>query len=305
MRPLSAELQAHIAEETTTLALLWRITRTDDRVITYTDLDSNIVYDGETYKANYSFSPTSIRSKDDLSTDNLDVIGILGHRPTAGLPIGLMLLFAGGHPDSDITEPDLAAGIYDFAQVEIMVINYADTTQGVIMLLKGWLGRVTIKGGQFTAEIRSLAQKLQTNIGRLYTASCDAILGDTRCGKSLVAFTFSAAITAITDNGRFNASALTQDSGYFTGGQINWTSGRNSGLSMEVKEFMETEVALSLPMPNTMAVGDTFNIIAGCDKLKQTCIDKFNNIVNFRGFPDVPGTDKIMETSGTFSSEET
>jgi hypothetical protein len=24
----------------------------------------------------------------------------------------------GGHPDSDITEPDLAAGIYDFAQVK-------------------------------------------------------------------------------------------------------------------------------------------------------------------------------------------
>ncbi len=74
---------------------------------------------------------------------------------------------------------------------------------------------------------------------------------------------------------------------------------------MEVKEFLDTEIALCLPMPNTVAVGHTFNIIAGCDKLKQTCLDKFNNIVNFRGFPDVPGTDKIMETSGTFTSDET
>jgi hypothetical protein len=68
---------------------------------------------------------------------------------------------------------------------------------------------------------------------------------------------------------------------------IHWRSGELTRPIMAFngsKEFMDTEL-LSLPMPNTMAVGDTFNIIAGCNKLKRTCIDKFNNIVNFRGFP--------------------
>jgi len=285
-RPISAELQAHIAQETTNLAVLWRITRTDGIIITYTDHNEDIIYLTETFKTTNSFAPTSISSKDDLSTDNLDVIGILEFNST----------------DNDIAEPDLAAGLYDFAQVEIMTINYEDVSQGTILFLKGWLGRVTVQGGQFTAEIRSLAQKLQNNIGRVYTAACDAILGDTRCGVSLGSFTFAATVATTTDNTTLTATALTQAAAYFTGGQITFTSGLNNGLSMEVKDFLETEVTLALPMPNTIAINDTFNIIAGCDKLKATCIAKFSNIANFRGFPDIPGSDKILETAGTFSA---
>jgi uncharacterized phage protein (TIGR02218 family) len=52
-------------------------------------------------------------------------------------------------------------------------------------------------------------------------------------------------------------------------------------------------------MPYTIETGDRFTIVAGCDKSSKTCIEKFNNIINFRGEPDVPGTDKILTTAGT------
>jgi hypothetical protein len=42
--------------------------------------------------------------------------------------------------------------------------------------------------------------------------------------------------------------------------------------------------------------------VAGCDKELDTCIARFNNAVNFRGEPFVPGTDKILKTSATRSS---
>ena len=48
-----------------------------------------------------------------------------------------------------------------------------------------------------------------------------------------------------------------------------------------------------------MTVGDTFNAIAGCDKTISTCIAKFNNAVNFRGEPYVPGMDKMLATAAT------
>jgi hypothetical protein len=38
-------------------------------------------------------------------------------------------------------------------------------------------------------------------------------------------------------------------------------------------------------MPNT---GDTFTAYPGCDKTQNTCTSKFNNLVNFGGFPYVP-----------------
>jgi len=73
---------------------------------------------------------------------------------------------------------------------------------------------------------------------------------------------------------------------------------------MEVKEFAETTVGLSLPMGKSIQVGDTFDIIAGCDKTRETCHSKFNNIINFRGEPDVPGTDKLLTTAGTLDKTD-
>ena len=68
---------------------------------------------------------------------------------------------------------------------------------------------------------------------------------------------------------------------------------------MEVKEFAATGVVLALAMGKSIQVGDTFDIIAGCDKTRETCQSKFSNIINFRGEPDVPGVDKLLTTAGT------
>ena len=38
-------------------------------------------------------------------------------------------------------------------------------------------------------------------------------------------------------------------------------------------------------------IGDTIQLQAGCDKMGTTCRAKFNNFLNFRGFPHIPGTD--------------
>lgn len=130
------------------------------------------------------------------------------------------------------------------------------------------------------------------------------MLGDSRCGVNLASFTTSTTVTAVTDNQTFSASSLTQDNGYFVAGEILWISGNNNGLRMEVKGFLNGEVTLALPMANSIQAGDGFDIIAGCDKSDSTCKNVFNNFINFRGFPDLPGQDKMFETSGTFTNDE-
>jgi hypothetical protein len=40
-------------------------------------------------------------------------------------------------------------------------------------------------------------------------------------------------------------------------------------------------------------VGDTLEISQGCGKTRAACL-AFDNVVNFRGFPDVPGTDQVL-----------
>jgi uncharacterized phage protein (TIGR02218 family) len=97
----------------------------------------------------------------------------------------------------------------------------------------------------------------------------------------------------------FISNAMTQAAGYFSSGEVVWITGANAGRHMEIKEFSNKQFTLVLPMPNTIAVGDTFNAIAGCDKTFNTCFAKFNNAVNFRGEPHVPGMDKLLATAAT------
>ena len=52
-------------------------------------------------------------------------------------------------------------------------------------------------------------------------------------------------------------------------------------------------VALWTSLPEPPAVGDTLTLTQGCGKTRADCM-AFGNIVNFRGFPDVPGSDQVL-----------
>jgi uncharacterized phage protein (TIGR02218 family) len=279
MRVISPQLAAHLTGEVTTLATCWKITRTDTKELGFTDHDSPLEIDGLTYDSVAGFTPSAIESKSNMSVDNLDLEG-------QTFP-------------SKITEADLLAGKYDFAEVEIFLVNYADLTQGKLVQRRGRLGEVTLNRQYFRAEIRGLTQHLSQTIGQVYSPSCRAILGDSRCKVNLASFTVSASVSEVISRQTFKSSALTQNAGWFVGGEVIWTSGDNAGARMEVKEFSATQVVLALPMGKTIQPGDGFDIVAGCDKTKESCIGKFSNIINFRGEPDVPGMDKVLTTAGT------
>ena len=44
--------------------------------------------------------------------------------------------------------------------------------------------------------------------------------------------------------------------------------------------------------------GDLVRLEAGCDKRMETCRLKFSNLLNFQGFPDIPGDDWVMAYPG-------
>ena len=279
MRSASSNMIAHLAGEVTSLAVCWQLTLVGGAVMGFTDHTSDLTISSVLYKAATGFSPTSIETKDKFSVDNLDVAGILD--------------------SAAITEADIMAGKYDFAEILIFMVNVTDLSQGIITHRRGWLGEVSLQNGQFTAEVRGLAQKLQQNIVELYSPTCRAVLGDTRCKVALGAFTASGAVNTVTSRQVFISNAMTQAAGYFSSGEVAWLTGANAGRRMEIKEFGNKQFTLVLPMPNNIAVSDTFNAIAGCDKTFNTCFAKFSNAVNFRGEPYVPGMDKMLSTAAT------
>lgn len=86
----------------------------------------------------------------------------------------------------------------------------------------------------------------------------------------------------------------TEEDGWFAFGNLTWLSGDNAGLSNEVKGYAGGTFSLLFPTAYPIQHGDQYQVYAGCDRFKDTCRDKFNNLDNFRGFDLIPGRDEAM-----------
>lgn len=279
MKALSPALQSHLDSGTTTLCWCWRLTRGDGLVQGFTDHDRPLTMDGVTYEAVTGFTASEVQSQLNLAVDNLTVAGALA--------------------SASLNEADLAAGLYDDAQIEIWRVNWADTSQRVLMR-KGHIGQVTRGRTGFQAEMRGLAHVLNQPVGRAYGYGCDADLGDARCGVNLSdpAYSGAGAVVAVIDARRFTVSGLSSFAdGWFANGKLTWQSGANAGHAMEIKRHGVSGSTVTLElwqaMSEPVAVGDAFAITAGCDKQFSTCKARFAKAANFRGFPYMPGNDAV------------
>jgi uncharacterized phage protein (TIGR02218 family) len=277
MNSISTALKAHYAQETTTLASCWKVTLTNGTILGFTGNSSDIVYQGVRYLAATGHIPSAVQTSSELNVDNLEVAGLLS--------------------SASITDSDLNNGVWDFAQVQLFEVNYMDLTMGHRVIRTGTLGHVKTGRQSFQAELRGLMQSLQQTVGRIYGDTCDATLGDARCGVNLVPFTFNGTVSTSSDARTFTAT-MAQATGYFDFGQITWLTGANAGRKSEVRTHVNPNLfTLQLSLPVAPAIGDTFSIVAGDDKSIVTCECKFNNSANFRGFVTFPGQDRMV--SGT------
>ena len=85
---------------------------------------------------------------------------------------------------------------------------------------------------------------------------------------------------------------------WFTGGLVVFLTGDNVGLAMEVRQWTNStrQLALLLPMTFDISVMDQFTVYTGCRKTLEDCVNRFNNVINFRGEPYVPGNDQLFRT---------
>jgi uncharacterized phage protein (TIGR02218 family) len=106
-------------------------------------------------------------------------------------------------------------------------------------------------------------------------------------------------VVALTGDRSLTASGLAGFSGgWFTLGRLTWTSGANAGRTAEVASHQLVSgvrhIALLEAPVRPIEAGDGFVVRAGCDKRLETCRDRFANVVNFRGFPHIPGQDTVI-----------
>lgn len=280
MRILPAELRAHLDGGTTTLAWCWRIERADGEVFGFTDHDRPLAFGGTTYEPESGFSASEIRAGSELAVDAQEAQGVL--------------------TSERITETDILDGRWDNAMIEVWRVNWADVSQRTLMR-RGNIGQVRRGKAAFVAEVRSLAHVLNQTVGRTFQYYCDAALGDARCGVDLddPAYRGAGNIAAVIADRVFEATGIGGfAAGWFELGFLEWTSGANAGRRAEIARHAaaggQVLIELFEAPVRALAAGDGFLIRAGCDKQFATCKAKFGNVVNFRGFPHMPGDDAVL-----------
>lgn len=280
MKTIPPALQAHLDSGTTTVAWCWKIIRRDGLVQGFTNHDRDLTVAGVLYEASTGMLGSEIESSLGMSVDNLNVMGAVS--------------------SLSISEEDIQRGFYLDAAIEIYLVNWSNTAQYFLMKT-GNIGEVKRGKTFFEAEVRGLATQLQQVQGRLYTYGCDAIVGDARCKVNLATASYTSVATISTTDGSSSmivSGIDAKDSGWFSRGKITFTSGPNNGLTREIRAHLKSEgivrIDLWEPTPYPISPTETISLQAGCDKTFKTCKAKFNNRLNFRGFPHMPGPNFVV-----------
>ena len=155
MRVIPNEMAARIESGAATLCHVWRLTRADGTVMGFTDHDRDLTVAGVVCRAASGWTAGAMEA----------AVG-----PQAG-----SAAVEGGLDDDGLTEADIAAGLYDGAEVELWRVDWRRPDLKV-RLWRGSVARVRRDGQRFTAELEGPAAALERVVGRTYGRLCDAVL---------------------------------------------------------------------------------------------------------------------------------
>ncbi|KIC22642.1 DUF2163 domain-containing protein [Leisingera sp. ANG-Vp] len=280
MTGLSDAFRTHMQSGNTTVCRAWAVERRDGTVLGFTDHDCALSFDGISFQPGSGLTARAVQQATGLSVDNTEALGVLS--------------------DAAVREEDIEAGRYDGAGVRCWLVNWRDVAMRWLQF-RGSIGEIRRAGGAFEAELRGLTDALNQPQGRIYQKPCTAVLGDASCRFDLATPGYATELEAgeVERNEVFRWEALPGfEPDWFTGGRLSVLSGAAEGLWAAIKADRSREDGRSItlwePVRALVAPGDSVRLEAGCDKRMETCRLKFNNLLNFQGFPDIPGEDWVM-----------
>ncbi|MEL7114212.1 MAG: DUF2163 domain-containing protein [Pseudomonadota bacterium] len=276
----SEAFQAHLASGATRVCRAWALKRKDGVEFGFTDHDLDLVFEGITFRADTGLAARAIQQGTGLSVDNSEAVGILS--------------------DAAITEEDIQAGRFDGAEVLAWLVNWQNVEERHLQF-RGHLGEIAREGASFTAELRGLTEGLNQPQGRVYQSVCSARLGDAACGFNTDApgYFFEGPVEEVEGRKVFRFADLSDfDERWFERGRFKVISGAAKGLVGIVKNDRLSADGREIELWETLGLevqpGDVIRVDAGCDGRAETCRLKFNNMLNFQGFPHIPGDDWLM-----------
>lgn len=268
-----------------TRAICLRIECTNGLVIRITRYPRDLTMaGGAVYQSGSGYDFTGYTATASLSPSAIDLEGFLGF--------------------SGITTAAISTGIFDNARCYLFFCNFLAPVEDDEPIVASLLGKTTIEDGKYRIEEMALIDAMNQSVGKTYSPGCKKKFGGQEyagCKVALGPLTVTGSLTAVTDSRHFTDSARGEPNDYFALGTIQFTSGPNAGLRPnEIKVFTAGgSIQTYEPFFYPLSIGDSYIMIPGCRKRRdEDCRDKWNNVINFGGFKEMP-------TSSTYSSRGT
>lgn len=274
-------MTAHLAQRAHTRCTMLLLVLRDGTSIGVTNHDKDISFDlglgggSVTYSAGTGILTSDVALQAGLDADNYEVTGPL-------------------KDTGNFTLERMTGGRFNRARAYLFQVNWRYLSLGAIKLLAGNVSECRVEGGAFVFEIRSDADRFNQTIGRLIVNNCDADYGDARCGATPESVVGT--VTAVTSAFVFTVSySGSYADDYFNAGTVEFLTGQLAGTGpVEIQDWtVGGAIEMFMPLVEAPAIGDTATIKRGCGKSRADCMAR-NNILNFRGFPEVPGSDQVF-----------
>lgn len=243
-------------------------------VWTVTSADSSEVYNGETYVP-VTIGRSEAESKNELSRANLQIT----------------------------VDLDNAMGRRWLKNVldEVVSLTIYNSDEGVVTVVwKGRLASVKPDSSSITLLFESIFTSLRRpGLRARYQRNCPHVLYGRGCSLDKEAFAVSGAVTASAGQAVQMPIASTYPDGYFSAGMVEAPDGslrfitNHTGGALTLIRSLDALNEAFSQSGYGMSYGLYYGalvtrIFPGCDRTKEVCSGKFNNLPNYGGFPFIP-----------------
>lgn len=234
----------------------------------YTSGESDFNYNTKTYTAE-SIGRTEIEFTGDLPKNDLTLT------VPYNFPIALLFRVA---PPSDVVH------------LIVREIHRADTIDNEAIVK--WRGRVLNArwNEDMTVSLNCenfLTSMRRTGLRRLYQRQCPHILYGNACGLANTSFAISAQLTSGGGVSLQSPTFLALGDDFLAGGYVEWEKSPGVYERRAIRSHTGDTIEITYPIPELTSL-DTVTVYPGCDHTLDTCRSKFNNVVNYGGFPYIP-----------------
>lgn len=167
-----------------------------------------------------------------------------------------------------------------------------------------WFGRVVAaewahSGAKLFCESYYSAIQGNSNM-RYYGYLCPHALFGERCKVNRENYRVTAVISGLDGNSITSPVFATKPDHYFTGGYIVF-SDDDSGIQhrQHINSHYDDTIKIVNKIPK-LSVGKQIEVYPGCNRTLEECKNKFENHLNFGGFPWIPGRNPFTSPSSIF-----